>query len=264
MSLQNAYLQSDGASGPQLSDQIPRSSPRTFTWSVEVEREIRRNVSLRVSYLDSQTRNLFVVDPLIGAAGSNSTLALADTGAARYRRVEVNVHARPFEYGELNVSYVWSKSHGNLNTISDVYTPFEQPVIRPNASGVLPSDVPNRVVTWGTFRLPFKLMISPVVDVRTGLPYSKIDTLQNYVGVPDGLRFPTYFSLDARIYREFPLRLPFMERSSKRKFRFGVYTLNLTNHQNALDVYNNVASPLLGRFTGFQHRVDGLVIDVVD
>jgi hypothetical protein len=142
--------------------------------------------------------------------------------------------------------------------------PFEQPVIRSNVSGILPSDVPNRVVTWGLFELPFKLTLSPVVDVRSGLPYSNVDTLQNYVGVPNGLRFPTYFSLDARIYREFPLHLPFMERSTKRKVRFGVYTLNLTNHLNPLDVYSNVASPLFGRFTGFQHRVDGLVIDVVD
>jgi hypothetical protein len=46
--------------------------------------------------------------------------------------------------------------------------------------------------------------------------------------------------------------------------RFGVYTINLTNHLNALAVYSNVASPLFGEFAGFQHRVDGLVIDLVD
>jgi hypothetical protein len=60
------------------------------------------------------------------------------------------------------------------------------------------------------------------------------------------------------------LRLPFVERSTKRKIRFGVYTINLTNHLNALAVYSNVASPLFGEFAGFQHRVDGLVIDLVD
>ena len=264
VALQNAYLQSDSGSGLQLSSAIPRSSPRTFTWSVEVEREIVRNVSLKVSYLDGQTRNLFVVDPFLGATSGNSVLGLSNTGSARYHRVEATLHARPFEHGDLNVSYIWSRSRGDLNTLSDTYMPFEQPVIRSNVSGILPSDVPNRVVTWGLFELPFKLTLSPVVDVRSGLPYSNVDTLQNYVGVPNGLRFPTYFSLDARIYREFPLHLPFMERSTKRKVRFGVYTLNLTNHLNPLDVYSNVASPLFGRFTGFQHRVDGLVIDVVD
>jgi hypothetical protein len=264
IALQNTYLQSDSVSAAQISFQIPPTSPRTFTWSVEVEREIRRNVSLKVSYLDSQTRNLFLVDPLIDATGNNSMLALANTGAARYRRVEATLHARPFEHGELNVSYVWSRSRGDLNMLSDTYMPFEQPVIRPNVSGVLPSDVPHRLVTWGLFDLPFKLTLSPVVDVRTGLPYSNVDVLQNYVGAANSQRFPTFFSLDAKIYREFALHLPFMERSTKRKIRFGVYSLNLTNHRNPLDIYNNVASPLFGQFAGFQHRIDGLVIDVVN
>jgi hypothetical protein len=201
---------------------------------------------------------------LIGATGSPSVLALANTGAARYRRVEATLHARPFERGDLNVTYIWSRSRGDLNTISDTYEPFEDPVIRPNVLGVLPSDVPNRLLTWGLFELPFKLTLSPVVDVRSGLPYSNVDGLQNYVSVPNGLRFPTYFSLDAKIYREFPLRLPFMERSAKRKIRFGVYTINLTNHGNAHDVFSNVASPLFGQFAGFQHRIDGLVIDLVN
>lgn len=264
IALRNAYLQSSDESAPRITMQIPRASPRTFTWSVEVEREIRRNVRLRVSYLDSQTRNLFVADPLVHSSGGNSILALANTGAARYRRVEVNVHARPFERGDLNFTYIWSRSRGDLNTLSDTFMPFEAPVIRPNVAGILPSDAPNRLVTSGLFQLPFKLTLSPVVDVRTGLPYSNIDTLQNYVGVPNGLRFPTYFSLDGRIYREFPLRLPFMKRSTKRKFRFGVYSLNLTNRRNAHDIYNNITAPRFGQFAGFDRRIDGLVIDVVD
>jgi hypothetical protein len=262
--LQNTYLQSDTNSGPQSSTQFPRSSPRTFTWSFEVEREVQRNVSLKVGYLDSQTRNLFVVDPLIDAAVSGSMLALANTGTSRYRRVEATVNARPFEHANLNVSYVWSRARGDLNAVSDTFVPFEQPVIRPNLSGVLPSDVPHRLVTWGIFDLPWKLALSPVVDVHTGLPYSNMDVLQNYAGAPNSLRFPTFFSLDARIYREFPLRLPFLGRSKSRKIRLGVYSLNLTNHQNPHDVYNNVAAPLFGQFAGYNRRVDGLVIDFVN
>jgi len=265
VALQNIYRQADSGSGAQVSSQIPRTSPRTFTWNAEVEREIRKNVTLRIGYLDSQTRNLFVVDPLINATGGNSMFALADNGTASYRRVEVTVHARPVDHSDLNVSYVWSRSRGDLNTLSQTYMPFEQPVIRPNVTGILPSDVPNRLITWGSFDLPLKLTLSPVVDIRTGLPYSNLDVLQNYAGTANGQRFPTFISLDARIYREFPLHLPFMrERSTKRKIRFGVYTINLTNHRNFLAVFNNIESPLFGRFAGFQHRVDGLVIDLVD
>jgi hypothetical protein len=270
IALRNAYLESGSGSAPQIIAQLPRTTPRTFTWNVQIEREIRRNISVRVNYLDSQTRNLFVVDPMIGltgltgSSGSNSILALANTGAARYRRVEVNARARLFERGDLSVSYIWSRSRGDLNTLSDTFMPFEEPVIRPNVNGILPSDAPNRLLTSGLFQLPFKLTVSPVLDVRTGLPYSDVDTLQNYVGVPNGLRFPTYFSLDGRIYREFPLHLPFMKASAKRKIRFGVYSLNLTGRRNAHDIYNNVTAPLFGQFAGFDKRIDGLVIDVVE
>jgi hypothetical protein len=142
--------------------------------------------------------------------------------------------------------------------------PFEQPVIRPNVSGVVASDVPHRLLTWGVFELPWKLTVSPMLDVHTGLPYSNMDVLQNYVGVPDGHRFSTFLSLDAKIYREFSLPLPFLGRSAKRKLRLGVFALNLTNHQNWHDVYSNVESPRFGTFAGNLHRVDGFVIDIID
>ena len=52
------------------------------------------------------------------------------------------------------MSYVRSRARGDLNTLADVFVPFEQPVIRPNVSGTLAQDVPNRVVGWGIFALP--------------------------------------------------------------------------------------------------------------
>jgi hypothetical protein len=174
------------------------------------------------------------------------------------------VQARPVERSELNVSYVWSRARGDLNTLSDVFVPFQQPVIRPNVSGILSSDVPHRVVIWGVAPLPWKLSFSPVVDVHSGLPFSEVDVLQNYLGVPNGLRFPTYFSLDVRVYREFSLRVPFLGRSANRKLRFGLYSLDVTNHQNPHDVYNEVVSPFFGRFAGFDRRLDGFVIDFLN
>jgi len=49
-----------------------------------------------------------------------------------------------------------------------------------------------------------------------------------------------------------------------RKFRIGFYSINVTNHANPRDVYNNVTSRYFGEFAGFQHRLNGLVIDVVN
>jgi len=119
-------------------------------------------------------------------------------------------------------------------------------------------------VMWGVAPLPWKLSFSPVVDVHSGLPFSAVDVLQNYLGMPNGLRFPTYFSLDVRVYREFSLRVPFLGRSASRKLRFGLYSLDVTNHQNPHAVYNVVVSPFFGRFAGFDRRLDGFVIDFLN
>ncbi len=101
----------------------------------------------------------------------------------------------------MNASYIWSRLRGDLNNLSDVTIPFLEPVIRPNVYGILPSDVPQRVVTWGVFSLPKKFTFSPILDVHSGYAYSNVDVLQNYVGTPNGQRFATYLSLDIKIYR---------------------------------------------------------------
>ena len=261
--LQNAYLPSGIPAFMPRPPFGPETSPRTFAWNVEFERQVRKNVSLRVGYLENHTNDLFVLDPELNPAGGDGILALRNTGISHYHQAQVTAHYRPAESTDLTVSYTWSRAQGDLNTLSDTLILFEAPVIRPNVSGILPSDVPHRVLAAGVFRLPWKLAFSPVVDVHSGFPYSNVDVLQNYVGVPDGLRFPIYFSMDARIYKEISLHVPFTERSKTRKIRLGVYSTDLTNHQNPHDVFSNVTSPYFGQFAGFQRRVDGMVLDLV-
>jgi hypothetical protein len=256
----NAYV---GTGAGPLSSRLlssPDSSPRSFVGNLEIDRQLWSTATLRVSWLYSQTRNLFMVNPVTGVFGDAGLLGLFNTGTANYHEFEATLHFRPVRHADLNISYIWSRARGDLNSVSDIFLPFEQPVIRPNVSGILPSDVPNRVVSWGEFHLPLSLTVTPVVDVHTGYPYSNVDVLQNYSGVPDGQRFPTFFSLDAQVYRDFYLHMPFTERGSRHKVRVGLYSINLTNHGNFHDVYNNEASSFFGRFTGFQRRVDGFIL----
>ena len=99
-------------------------------------------------------------------------------------------------------------------------------------------------------QLPRGFTISPVVDLHTGFRYSNVDVLNNYVGRPNSQRFPTYFSLDMKIYRDFKLPA-FAGRLQDHRFRIGIYSLNVTNHLNPRDVYNKVASFVFGHFVGF-------------
>ena len=264
LAFQNAYVAGVPGGGLARVGRHLDTSPRNYTWNFEVDREVWRSTVIRVSYLYSQTQDLYVVAPLAGGSRAPSLLGLANTGGSHYHELEATVHYRSSERSELNVSYVRSHARGDLNTLADVFVPFEQPVIRPDITGTFAQDVPNRVIGWGAFGLPGKFTLSPVVDVHSGLPYSEVDALQNYVGAPNNQRFPTFFSLDCKLYREVQLHLPFLGNMKNRKLRLGVYSINLTNHRNMLDVYNNVGSPYFGHFVGFQHRLNGFVIDVVN
>ncbi len=242
----------------------PSTTPRNVTWNGAVEHELRKDMTLRVGYLDSHTTYLFEVNPFIAAPGAESFMGLTNTGASHYRELESTLHYNFLGRDQVNVSYIWSKARGDLNTISDVAIPFAAPVIRPNLYGILPSDIPNRIVAWGIFAIPWKLTFSPLMDIHSGFPYSPIDVQQQYVGVPNGQRFPEYFSLDLKLYRQF--RVPFLgNRGGKvHHIRLGVYTLNVTNHGNFNAVYNNVASQYYGQFVGFLYRHEGAIIDFVD
>ena len=242
----------------------PSTTPRNVTWNVRIEHDLHKNLQLSAGYLDSHTSYLFAVNPFTSTVGGPSFEGLTNTGSSHYREMEATGRYSLREHDQINVSYIWSRTRGDLNSLSSVYVPFAAPVIRPDVYGILPSDIPNRVVGWGIFALPWKLTFSPLFDVHSGFPYSPIDVQQQYVGTPNGKRFPEYFSLDMKLYRQF--RVPFLgNRGGKvHHIRLGVYTLNVTNHGNFSTVYNNTASPNFGQFVGFLYRHEGAVIDFVD
>lgn len=256
-----------GGKNPLVSTTLPSqpgTTPRNITWNAQVEQELRKNLRLRVGYLDSHTTYLFEVVPYTSPTGGQSFMALTNIGSSHYRELETTARWTFRERDQVNASYIWSQARGDLNSLSSVFIPFAAPVIRPNVFGILPFDVPNRLVAYGIFALPWKLTFSPLVDVHSGYPYSPIDERQQYVGTPNGQRFPEYFSLDLKLYREF--RIPFLGKRSGKShhIRLGVYTLNVTDHGNYNTVYNNVASPFYGEFVGFLYRHEGIVLDFVN
>jgi hypothetical protein len=258
--LQNFYEKKDEHGIVVPSNNRLDSTPFNLTWNVEMDQEIRPNVMARVNYLSSRSYEEFIVNSLYNAPGG-PVLLLSNTGASRYHELETTLRVRARENADFNISYVYSLSRGDLNTLSAVYVPFEQPVIRPDFFGALPSNVPNRLVTWGRFKVPWKITASPVLDLHTGFPYSAVDVLQNYVGTPNSLRFPTYFSLDLRLSKDFRMRwIPW---AKNHKFRGALRIFNITNHGNFRDVHNNVTSAYFGQYAGLLHRFYDVSLDVV-
>jgi hypothetical protein len=243
----------------------PSTTPRNFTWNAGVVREVRKNLQLELSYLNSHTSYLFVVEPFTAqTAGDQSFMGLTNTGSSMYHEMEAAVHLKLRKTDQLKASYIWSRARGDLNNLSSLMIPFAAPVIRPDVYGILASDIPNRLIAWGIFALPWKITFSPLVDVHTGFPYSPVNVSQQYVGIPNGQRFPEFFSLDLKAFRAF--RIPFVKGKGGKvhHFRLGAYSLNITNHGNFSTVYNNVASPDFGKFVGFLYRHEGMTLDFVD
>jgi len=261
VTLQNAYARVEDK-GVQIlpPGQDLDSTPYDVTWNLEFDREIGSRITIRASYLSSRTYNLFLAGPQ-QLPGTNPLLLMTNTGGSRYQEFEGTVRYRASKYADLNFSYVHSSARGDLNVLSQVYVPFEQPVIRPNFFSTLNSDVPDRFVTWGEIKLPWRMTASPVLDVHTGFPYSAVDVLQNYVGQPNSLRLPTFMSLDLKLSKEF--RIPFLPWVKNHTLQGALGIYNVTNHLNPLDVYNNVTSPYYGHLAGPQHRTFEPFLDLV-
>lgn len=236
------------------------STPYNVTWNIECDREIYPRVVARVSFLASHTYDQFTINPE-GLSPTSGLLLLSNLGASRYHELEATLRLRPSDKADLNISYVNSRARGDLNTIASVYVPYEQPVIQNNLFGNLPTNVPDRVITWGRFNFPRKLTVSPLLDWHSGLPYSVFDDLQAYVGTPNSRRFPAFTSLDLQTSKEF--QISFLPWVRKHTLRGSVRIFNLTNHGNFRDVYNTVTSPFFGDYAGFVHRAYDLSLDVV-
>jgi hypothetical protein len=258
--LQNFYQEKKENGVAMPSHNRLGSTPFNLTWNVELDQQIRPNLIARVNYLSSRSYEEFVINPLYSAS-PGPLMLLSNTGASRYHELETTLRFKVRENADFNISYVYSLTRGDLNTLSSVFVPFEQPVIRPNFFSTLPSNVPNRVVTWGRFKVPWEITASPVLDLHTGFPYSAVDVLQNYVGTPNSLRFPTYFSLDVQLAKDFRMRwIPW---AKNHKFRGALRVFNITDHGNFRDVHNNVDSAYFGQFAGFQQRFYDVSLDVV-
>jgi hypothetical protein len=132
-----------------------------------------------------------------------------------------------------------------LNTTEALVGDFPSFVIRPNEYSRLSFDSPHRFLAYGQVDLPFDLRVAPLLEYRTGFPYSAVNDRLDFVGPRNKAgRFPDYFSLDVSITKGF--YVPFLKK--KYHVRAGAALFDLTNHFNPRDVQNNVNNPFFGKF----------------
>jgi hypothetical protein len=214
-------------------------APRSRTWSAQLEHRFPRIARLRAGYLDSRSEGLVVLRPEPGQ------LIMAADGRSRYRQFEVvsEVSYRPGQ--QIFLSYVRSFSRGNLNEFTEWVGDFASPLVRPAVYATAPANMPHRFLLWGIIPFNPVTRLAPVIEYRTGLPYSPLDVSQQYAGEPNSRRFPNFFSLDFRVARDIHIK--------KHAVQLSFSMFNVTNHWNPDSVRWNAADPQFGEFLG-QHR----------
>lgn len=234
-------------------------TPRSVNWNIEVDREWVKNLFVRVGYQQRQGRREFVLNP-IESQDQGSILDLANSGLSRYREFQVTTRYKFRERDEFVASYVRSSAEGDLNDFNSYLGNFENPIIKPNERSRLSWDVPHRFLFWGEFHAGYGITLAPVLDIRTGFPYSIIDAERNFVGPRNEPgRFPTFTSLDLQVLKS--VSLP--GRWKKYRAELGLKIFNLTNHFNPRDFQNNLASDDFGGFSNGVGRKYGTRITFV-
>ena len=221
-------------------------NPYSLAWNLQVDHQVSPRLLLRLGYEERSTRRDFVLEPVSNpATPGESLLLLQNSGRSRYRELQAVARFRFQENRNIYLSYVRSQARGNLNDFNTYFGNLKHPVIRPDEYAKLPYDVPNRLLFWGDFGLPFDIVATPVLDWHSGFPFSLLNEQQDFVGPRnEGGRFPQLVTLDLLITKG--LTIPF--RGKKYKGRAGFTVFNITNHWNPRDVQNNLASPQFGTF----------------
>ena len=209
-------------------------TPRSVNVTVELDREVVKNFFVRLTAQQRKTE----FEPILDVA--SSSIVLATNGNSRYREGQVTTRYQFHGQDQIVGSYTRSSAVGDLNDYNSFYGAIQNPIIRPNQRGPLPWDAPNRWLFWSNISLPSEITVFPVLDVRTGFPYSIIDENRNYVG-PRNLagRYPTFVSLDSQVTKRFLFR--------GHHTTVGIKVFNITGHDNPRDFQNNLAA------TDFEH-----------
>ncbi len=229
-------------------------NPRSVRASLQIDFPIASSVTGRIGYLQRSSTDDFIIDRVDASGGLNDgALVLSNLGRSRYREMQLlAIYDNP-RIGTLNAAYVWSSARGDLNSIDNFLGDFPAFVVRPNEYGPQPFDAAHRFLAYGQLRMRYGINISPVLEIRSGFPFSFVNEHLDFVGARNQAgSFPTFLSLAMQVTKGFAIP-KFVPRIGGRRMRIGAAVLDTTNHFNPSEVQNNITSPRLGQFFNSLH-----------
>ena len=217
--------------------------PRSLAATLQISHQVGTGVDLLLSgtrRISSHLPTLTV--PPLGEDGLQSgPLLVASTGHAQYWEVQATGRVKWGDANQVFLSYVRSRSRGELNEFGTLFHSTDTPLLQPAVTSALEADVPHRVLAWGTACLPLGLTVSPALEWRSGFPYWVLDSRGFMVDPARPRSYPPFLSLDAAISGTFRIK--------SRRVRLEVQLFNVTGHFNPRDVYSVAGSARFGALT---------------
>lgn len=224
-------------------------TPRASVGNIEWDQRFGRRQFLKIAVLHRYGSHEFILTP-DPAAGQ---VRLTSAGTSDYSEVEVTTRHLGGERRDLTFSYVMAKGTADLNNYDQFYGNFRNPIIRANEHNLIPTDVRHRMLVRGTLGLPGRWDLAPVLELRSGFPWSAVNEFQDFVGPRNRAgRLPAVQTLDLSLSRPWHFK--------KYRFRAGLKLYNIFGAASARDVQNNLTSPDYGTSSNPIERSIGFVL----
>jgi hypothetical protein len=210
-------------------------TPEAQVGSVEWDQRFGRRVLLKFAFLQRAGTHEYILMP-DPAAGR---LRLSSSGTSSYREIEATGRYLGSERRDLTLSYVWARGTADLNNYDQFYGNLRSPIVGGNEHNLIPTDVRHRLLLRGTIGLPGQWDLAPVLELRSGFPWSAVDEFYDFVGPRSRAgRLPAVRTLDFSIARPW--------RFSKYRFRAGIKVYNVFGAAAERDIQTNITSPVYG------------------
>ena len=213
-------------------------TPSSRTWDAVFDYRWNDRWSFHTGVLNREGRHELIVAPVAG--GSVVETRLSSDGRSSYRDVEVGAHYTRGTTADIEMTYTRSRSEGDLNALASSFDSVLAPIIGDNVYTTLATDVPHRFFVRGRVIPRPKWLLLALFDWHTGVPYSVVNEMLDFVGARNELRFPTYTRLELGLERRIKV------------LRFqpwiGVRFNNVLGRFLPDEVQNNTGSPFFGTF----------------
>jgi TonB dependent receptor/Carboxypeptidase regulatory-like domain len=226
-------------------------TPEASVGNIEWDQRFGRRSLVKLAFLRRGGSHEYILSP----DPTRGESRLTSTGTSAYRELEATTRYLGGRR-DVTISYVWARGEADLNNYDQFFGNLRNPILRANDHNLIPTDVRHRLLVRGTLGLPGRWDFAPVLELRSGFPWSSVDEFQDFVGARNRAgRLPAVRTLD------FSLARPW--RFKKYRFRAGLKMYNIFGASAERDVQNNVSSPDYGTFYNPIERSIGFVIGSV-